>query len=80
MTSTGLQWPRAGGRTVLQEEERSANFYETQSGSQAGWRAGRQAGRLEADQADFNSKGLAAILVEVQGWIQGWSNRPLRCG
>ena len=41
---------------------------------------GAQAGRQEAGQAGFNSKGLAAILVEVAGWIQAWSNRLLRCG
>ena len=35
--------------------------------SQAAKQDGVQAGRQEAGQADFNSKGLAAILVEVQG-------------
>lgn len=76
----GLQWPWAGSRTGLQEEWWSANFHETQSGSQAAMQDGAQAGRQEAGQAGFNSKGLAAILVEVEGWIQAWSNRPLRCG
>lgn len=77
MTSMGLQWPRAGGRSGLQEEQRSTNFTKH---SQAAKQDGVQAGKQEAGQADFNSKGLAAILVEVQGWIQAWSNRPLRCG